>query len=58
MTIRRDYGKVVFECDKCDEEYTLDDGDFDLTYQAAKRDGWETKKFGRDWLHACPRCML
>jgi hypothetical protein len=66
MTIRRD-GKdreIVFVCDvgTCPTEFTLNDSSFNLTWAAAKREGWETKKMGSGqnaaWLHACPGCML
>lgn len=60
MTIHRDRGDIVIECDvgTCPNTFTLNDSDFHLTWNAAKRDGWETKKIAGEWLHACPGCIL
>lgn len=56
MTIRRNRGDITFECDRCEREFTLDSDDFDLTWQAAKREGWKAEKVGKDWLHECTDC--
>lgn len=60
MSIRRDRGDIVIQCDveTCPNEFTLHDDDFQLTWNSAKREGWETKKIAGEWLHACPGCML
>lgn len=58
MTIRRDRGDVVIECDRCNNEFTTYDDDFHETWKLAKLKGWETKKIANEWLHACPSCML
>jgi DnaJ domain len=56
MTIHRDHGNVVFECDGCDDTFTIDDPDFALSWTAAKRDNWITRKIGPEWHHYCPNC--
>jgi predicted RNA-binding Zn-ribbon protein involved in translation (DUF1610 family) len=56
MTIHRDHGNVVFECDGCDDTFTIDDPDFSVSWAAAKRDDWITRKLGSEWHHYCPNC--
>jgi hypothetical protein len=60
MTIEKDGRRQYFSCDivNCDAEFDFERDDFPTAWAAAKREGWETKKIGRDWLHACPRHML
>jgi hypothetical protein len=38
--------------------FPIEDGDWSKSWQKAKNKGWETKKIGTDWLHACPKHML
>jgi hypothetical protein len=56
MTIHRDKGKVVFECDECGEDYNAQESVFDEAWQAAKADGWVSYKLGSEWHHFCPDC--
>jgi hypothetical protein len=46
--IDRQHGKVVLECDSCDEVYDANTDDFGAAWAAAKRDGWRTKKIGSE----------
>lgn len=54
--IDRQHGKVLIECDSCDEVFDEDSDDFKIVWAAAKRDGWRTKKIGNEWVHGCPKC--
>lgn len=55
--IDRQGGRVVIECDSCDEVFEGDKGDeFAVVWKAAKDDGWRTKKIGNDWVHGCGKC--
>ena len=54
--IDRQHGKVLIECDSCDEVFDGDTDDFKVAWDAAKRDGWRTKKIGTEWVHGCPKC--
>jgi hypothetical protein len=56
MSIHRQKGNVIIECDRCETQFTLDSPDYELTWAAAKRDGWEAKKIGKDWVNGCPNC--
>lgn len=54
--IDRQHGKIVIECDSCDEVFSSDSADFNETWNEAKRDGWRTRKVADEWLHGCPKC--
>lgn len=54
--ITRDHNNIVIECDSCEETFTLDTDNFTDTWNAAKRDGWRTRKIKEEWVHGCPKC--
>jgi len=57
--IDRQHGKLLFACDgaTCDAEFGLpDEGNFELVWSAAKRDGWKARKIVGEWMHFCPDC--
>jgi len=55
--IDRQGGKLIFECDSCNETFEWDDEqDFNGAWDAAKRDGWRAKKIANEWIHECPNC--
>lgn len=55
--IDRQNGKVVIECDSCEEVFEGEPGEeFAVVWKAAKDDGWRTKKIGDEWVHGCERC--
>ena len=55
--IDREYDRIVIECDSCNELFAGDAGEeFGMVWNAAKRDGWSTRKIADEWLHGCPRC--
>lgn len=56
MTINRDHGLVMFECDDCGEVFDSEIHDFSEAWQAAKEEGWVAAKLGGKWEHFCPEC--
>jgi len=52
----RQRGKILFECDSCDEVLNTETGDFDDARDQLNRDGWKARKIGDIWLHGCPDC--
>lgn len=56
MAIDRQHNKVLIECDSCTEVFDGESDDFKEVWDAAKRDGWRTRKIADEWLHGCPKC--
>lgn len=60
MSTDRQGGKIIFECDACDETFEGDEHeDFSDAWARAKREGWTTRKRGQrgkeEWMHGCAR---
>lgn len=52
-------GRIVFECDACDDEHEGERGQpHSECWSEASAKGWTTKQIGSDWLHACPMHKL
>ncbi len=49
-------GKIMIECDCCDEVFEGQNREWQTVWPIAKRDGWKSKKIGEEWVHECPRC--
>jgi radical SAM protein with 4Fe4S-binding SPASM domain len=56
VTIARDNGDVVFECDQCGEILEGITSDFNAAWNRAKREGWKAVKQSDAWEHSCPKC--
>ena len=55
--IDRQHGRVIIECDSCDEIFEGERGeDFMVVLGAAKEDGWKVRKVVGEWIHGCPKC--
>jgi Zn finger protein HypA/HybF involved in hydrogenase expression len=54
--IDRQHGKVVIECDSCDEVFESNTGDFKDAWHDARSEGWRTRQIADEWLHGCPKC--
>ncbi len=53
--IDKAYGKYIPSCDGCGDD--LGDYDsFDDARDAIKANGWETRRYGTDWVDYCPSC--
>lgn len=58
MAIERQYGKVIFICDECSDEFDTDTKNFDEALQILKdEDEWLITKEGEEWIHICPDCI-
>lgn len=56
MSVERVGGAVVFHCDKCPEVHEGESAEFNDEWSAAKRAGWVSFQFKREWFHYCPAC--
>ena len=60
--IEREGGKLLFVCDECNEAFESKENDgygqvgFNITWGAAKDEGWRARKIDNDWVHTCPDC--
>jgi hypothetical protein len=54
--IDRQRGKLVVECDSCDEVLHTDTGDFEVARELMNQDGWRVRKVAGEWLHGCAKC--
>lgn len=54
--IHRQKGKILFECDSCDEVFAGETDDFREEWAVAKAEGWRSRKIADVWLHGCPKC--
>lgn len=50
-------GRIVFECDSCDEVLETDARPSEWTDAKAclDRAGWAAHQVGQDWIHGCPK---
>jgi len=54
--IDRQHGKIIIECDSCEDVFEGAVGDeWSVVWPAAQRDGWRSRKIGNEWVHGCPR---
>jgi hypothetical protein len=56
--IDRQSGKLLVECDSCNEVLDTETADFDECREMMKREGWKVRKVGSEWIHACQNCKL
>lgn len=59
MTTDNQHGKIIIECDTCDETITSNSGEDWVDFWArAKNEGWRSRKVAGEWLHGCsnPKC--
>lgn len=54
--IDRQGGKILVECDSCDEVLDTETADFEEAREAMKREGWRTRRLGGEWVHSCASC--
>lgn len=56
--IDRQHGKVVFQCDGCDDTCYTDEGDFQIALEVMKYEGWKTVRDEdtKEWKHFCKKC--
>lgn len=57
MSIDKQHGRIMIECDSCNEVFTGGaDVEWEETWAAAKHDGWKARKIAGEWLRSCPAC--
>jgi uncharacterized C2H2 Zn-finger protein len=54
--IDRQGGKILVECDSCDEVLETDTADFAEARALMQREEWKVRKIAGEWLHGCPKC--
>lgn len=54
--IDRQGGRILVECDSCDEVLDTETADFDEARHRMRREGWHARKIAGEWLHGCPGC--
>jgi hypothetical protein len=52
----RQHGKIVFECDSCNEVLETETSNFVEALTILKREEWDARKIGAQWIHTCPEC--
>jgi hypothetical protein len=52
----KQHGDYIFECNICGSTLTTDQADFNVAITIMKRNGWNARKIGKDWVHGCDRC--
>lgn len=58
MTVQREYGEIIFECDECGALLDTHTKDWQESKSVLERDNWS---YARDddtneWLHFCETC--
>lgn len=53
----KDYwnGRIMFECDCCDEYLHTDTNQWKEAMDVLKREGWKAHKVVDEWVHGCPK---
>lgn len=54
--IDRQGGKILVECDSCDQVLDTETGDFEEARSVMRREGWKVRQIAKEWLHGCPKC--
>ena len=57
MSIERQFGKIIFVCDSCEDDIETDKKDFNEALEYTKQEKWRSfrTKTGA-WRHYCPEC--
>ena len=53
----RQFGKIIFVCDDCDDTLCTDENEFEPARQAFRDAGWKAELVGREWVHLCGACQ-
>ncbi len=56
MTMDRQKGDIVFECDGCGKVLETETADFDSAMNLLRRNRWKAVKVGAGWEHRCDEC--
>jgi hypothetical protein len=55
MSVLRDHGIIMFECDNCGDTFETKYSDFYAALSLAQKKGWQTIE-KNNWKHYCPVC--
>lgn len=53
MSITRDKGKLVVQCDECHETLETDETNFEMALVAARNEGWQNCYHKGHWFNLC-----
>ncbi len=54
--IDRQRGRIIVECDSCEETFESDEGEqWSTFWPRATREGWRSRQIAKEWVHGCPR---
>ena len=56
MTLHRERGEIVWECDGCDATLPTSTEDFAEARHELSAEGWATRREADDWAHLCAKC--
>lgn len=48
-------GKIIFECDCCDEVLETEEKEWDEAKAKFREAGWRAKQIAAEWVHGCPQ---
>ena len=51
--IGRQHGRIVLACDACGHVSERNSDEWIDVWPRAKRDGWQTRKIGKNWYQFC-----
>lgn len=54
--IDRQGGKIIVECDSCDEVLETETAEFTEARAIMQREGWKVRQLGKAWIHGYPGC--
>lgn len=54
--IDRQHGKIIFECDDCNDTFEPDGFIFGKAWVEVRDAGWTSRSIGGVWVHNCPDC--
>jgi hypothetical protein len=59
MSVDRQYGRVVFTCDRCDDSFETPETNFYEALNRIKEEGWFITRDDDDteWIHICKDCV-
>lgn len=57
MTVDRQKGNVVFECDACNETLETKTSNFSAAMNLLHHEGWKARREDGEWVHYCDKCI-
>jgi hypothetical protein len=57
MTVDRQKGNIIFECDACNETLETNTSNWDAAMNMLRHGGWKARKEDEEWVHYCDKCV-